>query len=49
MKLGLKVLGRKEGETAFDNLPFPTRAYYTGFPWFLAPAISYYRWIDRMS
>ena len=47
MKLGLKVLGRPEGKSAFDGLPFPTRPYYTGYPWFLAPAISYYRWLDR--
>ena len=47
MKLGLKVLGHPDGKTAFDNLPFPTRPYYTGYPWFLAAAISYYRWLDR--
>lgn len=49
MKLGLKVLGKPEGATAFDNLPFPTRSYYTGYPWFLGAAISYYRWLDRRS
>jgi len=49
MKLGLKVLGRKEVKTAFDDLPFPTRPYYTGYPWFLAAAISYYRWLDQMT
>jgi glycine/D-amino acid oxidase-like deaminating enzyme len=47
MKLGLKVLGDKDGATAFDDLPFPSRPYYFGYPWFLAPAISYYRWMDR--
>lgn len=49
MKVGLKVLGRPEGETAFDPLSFPARAYYAGYPWFLGPAISYYRWRDRRS
>jgi glycine/D-amino acid oxidase-like deaminating enzyme len=49
MKLGLKILGKPEGESAFDNLPFPTRPYYTGYPWFLGAAISYYRWRDRWS
>ena len=49
MKLGLKVLGRREGETAFDGLPFPTRPYYFGTPWFLGAAIAYYRWHDRHS
>jgi glycine/D-amino acid oxidase-like deaminating enzyme len=49
MKLGFKVLGRPEGKTAFDGLPFPTRPYYTGYPWFLPAAIRYYRWLDRVT
>ncbi len=47
MRLGQQVLGRPEGKTAFDGLPFPTRPFYTGNPWFLAPSIMYYRWADR--
>jgi glycine/D-amino acid oxidase-like deaminating enzyme len=49
MRLGQQVLGRKEGATAFDGLPFPTRPFYRGNPWFLAPAILYYRWRDQRS
>jgi glycine/D-amino acid oxidase-like deaminating enzyme len=49
MKVGQKVLGRKEGETAFDGIGFPTRPYYWGHPWFLGPAISFYRLHDRLS
>lgn len=49
MRLGQKLLGLPEGRTAFDDLPFPTRPFYTGNPWFLAPSIRYYRWRDRMS
>jgi hypothetical protein len=49
MRLGQQLLGRKEGATAFDGLPFPTRPFYRGNPWFLAPAIFYYRWRDRQS
>jgi len=49
MKLGLKVLGNREGGTAFDDLPFPSRAYYSGYPWFLAAAIRFYRWRDQRS
>ena len=49
MKLGLKVLGNREGGTALDDLPFPSRAYYSGVPWFLGAAIRYYRWRDRYS
>jgi glycine/D-amino acid oxidase-like deaminating enzyme len=47
MRIGQQVLGRKEGATAFDGLPFPTRPFYSGKPWFLAPAVAYYRWRDR--
>lgn len=47
MRAGQKVLGLKEGATAFDDLPFPTRPLYTGHPWFLPPVVAYYRWRDR--
>lgn len=47
MRLGQKVLGLGEGRTAFDDLPFQTRPFYTGNPWFLAPSVLYYRWRDR--
>ena len=49
MRIGQQVLGRKQGETAFDGLSFPTRPFYRGNPWFLSPAIRYYRWRDRVS
>jgi glycine/D-amino acid oxidase-like deaminating enzyme len=48
MRIGQQVLGRKDGATAFDGLPFATRPYYWGKPWFLAPAVAYYRWCDRL-
>lgn len=47
MRLGQKVLGRKEGRTAFDDLPFPTRPLYSGTPWFLPATVAWYRWHDR--
>lgn len=47
MRAGQKVLGQKEGETGFDNLPFPTRPLYRGKPWFLPAAVAWYRWKDR--
>jgi glycine/D-amino acid oxidase-like deaminating enzyme len=49
MRLGQQLLGRKGDATAFDGLPFPTRPFYRGNPWFLAPAILYYRWRDQRS
>ncbi len=45
-RMGQQVLGKKEGETAFDNIAFQTRPFYTGNPWFLAPSVAYYRWRD---
>ena len=47
MRLGQKVLGLSKGETAFDDLPFPTKPLYTGNPWFLPPVVSWYRWRDK--
>ena len=44
MRLGQKVVGKTEGITAFDNLPFLTRPAYTGWPWFLPPVVAWYRW-----
>jgi glycine/D-amino acid oxidase-like deaminating enzyme len=48
MRTGQKVLGLKEGRTALDDLPFPTRPLYTGKPWFLPAAVAWYRWRDRV-
>ena len=42
------LLGRAEGRTGLDGLRFSGRPYYWGRPWFLAPAIRYYRWHDSL-
>lgn len=47
MRSGKKVLGQAEGQTAFDDLPFPTRPLYNGKPWFLPAIVSWYRWLDE--
>ncbi len=47
MRLGQKVLGLKEGQTALDELPYPTRPLYNGRPWFLPAAVAWYQWKDR--
>jgi glycine/D-amino acid oxidase-like deaminating enzyme len=49
MRIGQQVLGKSEGRTAFDDLAFETRPLYSGNPWFLAPAVAYYRWQDQRS
>lgn len=46
-RLGQKVLGLAEGETAFDGLPNPTRPFYSGNPWFLPATVAWYRRLDR--
>lgn len=48
MRIGQQVLGLAEGRTAFDGLPFATRPFYTGNPWFLAPSVRFFRWRDRL-
>lgn len=48
MRVGQQVLGLKEGQTAFDDLPFPTRPLYSGKPWFLPAAVAWYRWQDKL-
>lgn len=47
-KLGHKMLGDGQGETAFDDLPFVTRPLYTGRPWFMPAIIHWHRLLDRM-
>lgn len=48
MRVGQQVLGLREGQTAFDELKFPTRPLYSGNPWFLGALVTYYRWRDRI-
>lgn len=48
MRVGQQMLGLRAGATAFDGLPFPTRPYYFGTPWFLAASVFFYRQLDRL-
>ena len=48
MRIGQQVLGLKEGNTALNELKFPTLPFYNGNPWFLAPSVMYYRWKDSL-
>lgn len=47
MKTGRKAAGLDDAETAFDRIPWPTRPFYTGTPWFLAPSVLVFRVRDR--
>lgn len=48
MKLGLMAVDDPAGETALSKIPFPSRPYFNGNPWFLAPSIAAYRIRDRL-
>jgi glycine/D-amino acid oxidase-like deaminating enzyme len=47
-KIGLQMAGRDEGATALDGLPFATRPWYRGTPWFLAPSVLAFRALDAL-
>lgn len=46
-KLAEKVLGRPDGATAFDNIPFTALPFYDGRPWFLPLMTAWFRAKDR--
>lgn len=45
-RIAQQMLGLDAGGTALDGLPFPSRPYYRGTPWFLAPSVLAYRLLD---
>ncbi len=48
MKMGRKISETEDSDTAFDDLTYPSRFYYSGRPWFLPIAVEWYRFTDRM-
>jgi glycine/D-amino acid oxidase-like deaminating enzyme len=48
MKIGRQISGAPGAGTALDGLAFPTRPYYFGRPWFLAPAVWANGTLDRL-
>ncbi len=47
--LGRTLAGEPEAVTAFGQIRFPTRPLYRGNPWFLEPAVFYYKLRDRLN
>ncbi len=48
-RLAYKMLGDEEaGRTAFDDLPFTTRPFYNGNPWFMPAIIRWHRLADKL-
>ena len=42
-RIGQQMADLAKGRTALDDLAFPSRPYYCGMPWFLAPSVWAYR------
>jgi glycine/D-amino acid oxidase-like deaminating enzyme len=47
-RLGKAAAGVDTDLGAFSQIPFQTRPFYTGKPWFLAPSVAVYRLRDRL-
>ena len=47
-KVALKLLGREEGRTAFDDIPFAAVPFYNGTAWFLPLMTWWFRARDRL-
>jgi glycine/D-amino acid oxidase-like deaminating enzyme len=47
-RIGQQMMGFAAGRTALDGMPFPSRPYYSGTPWFLAPSVLAYRTLDAL-
>jgi glycine/D-amino acid oxidase-like deaminating enzyme len=47
-KLGRAAAGIDKDLGPFSRIPFPTRPFYTGNPWFLGPSVALYRLRDRL-
>lgn len=47
-KLGLKMLGASNNETAFDDLDFETRPLYGGDPWFMPSVLAWHRLAEKL-
>ena len=45
-KIARRILGTQEGGTVFDELPFQTRPYYSGWPWFRPLVVAQFDWQD---
>ena len=48
-KAAMVVMGREEGASAFDKVPFRAIPFYNGTPWFLPVMMNWYKLKDRMT
>ena len=45
----LKILGRQNRPSIFDGRPFPTKPYYTGWPWMVPLVSGWYHLTDALA
>ncbi len=49
MRLGRQVAEIDDNISAFQKLNFPSRPFYFGNPWFLAPTVMLYQFLDKLN
>ncbi len=49
MRIGQQVLGLAEGDSPLNRVRYQGRPYYWGKPWFMVPALHYYKWRDALT
>jgi glycine/D-amino acid oxidase-like deaminating enzyme len=47
-KLANRILGLDDYRTAFDDLPFESRPFYTGTPWFMPMVLKWHSFLDHI-
>lgn len=47
-QLSRQILGQDNHQTAFDDLEFKTKPFYTGNPWFMPTVLKWHSFLDRI-
>jgi len=47
-QLSRKILGKDDHQTAFDDLPFESKLFYTGTPWFMPTVLKWHSFLDQI-
>ncbi len=48
-QLSRKILGLGDHHTSFDDLPFETKPFYTGTPWFMPTVLKWHSFLDHIN
>ena len=47
-QLARRILGEPDHQTAFDDLGFESKPFYTGNPWFMPAVLKWHSFLDRI-